>query len=146
MKNTFQRFFNKVEKGGLQGCWNWIGYIRPDGYGDFTNKGKSVKAHRYSYEFFVGKIPNRMVIDHLCRNRSCVNPKHLEVVSLYENIMRGEGIAAQSAKKKFCLNNHPLSGLNVYRYLNKVGRTRRVCRACGRDRTRGYRKQKKTTV
>ena len=71
------RFWSKVRK--TEGCWIWNGAIQNSGYGCFWVNGVSLKAHRLSYELEKGKIPDGLVIDHLCRNRRCVNPRHLEV-------------------------------------------------------------------
>lgn len=73
------------------GCWFWEGGLDKEGYGKFYCKNKTLKAHRYSYELIVGSIPKDLVIDHLCRVRSCVNPDHMEVVTRVENIKRGKG-------------------------------------------------------
>ena len=73
-------------------CWEWRAFIRPNGYGQFN---KNEYAHRVSYEEFVGPIPEGLVIDHLCRNRSCINPEHLEPVTQHENLLRGNGWAGQ---------------------------------------------------
>ncbi len=70
-------------------CWLWTGYKR-GGYGRLKLEGVLKEAHRVSYEYYVGKIPEGLVIDHLCRNRSCINPAHLEPVSIAENIQRGD--------------------------------------------------------
>ena len=69
------------------GCWVWAGSITSEGYGSFY-RGKNLKAHRVVYEFLVGPIPDGLTIDHLCRNKPCVNPAHLEVVTRAENIAR----------------------------------------------------------
>jgi len=70
-------------------CWLWQGIINEAGYGKLKVSKRWVKAHRYSYELFVGDIPEGLTLDHLCRNRSCVNPGHLEPVTLRENVLRG---------------------------------------------------------
>lgn len=86
-----------------------------------------VLAHRYVYEKEVGIIPKDFVIDHLCRNGLCVNPKHLEAVTNIENIMRGNGAPAINARKTHCVRGHELSGDNLYN--RRSGK--RACRTCG---------------
>jgi len=82
-------FINKIELDLLMGCWLWRGSKHPDGYGMFNIIDKPMLAHRISYEYWMGKIPDGLQIDHLCRNRSCCNPNHLEVITPKENINRG---------------------------------------------------------
>lgn len=74
------------------GCWNWKRSLTNMGYARINCGNNSNLAHRYIYEETKGKIPKKMTIDHLCRNRKCINPDHLEVVSLKENIRRGINI------------------------------------------------------
>lgn len=111
-------------------CWEWNKSLRR-GYGRIKQDGKMLGAHRVVYEHLVGKIPNGMILDHVCRNRSCVNPQHLEIVSNKENILRGNGPTALNAKKKNCNKGHPLNGVNlVVRY------SKRYCKECERKRNR----------
>jgi len=84
-----QRFLRFFRVGEEKECWLWLHTKDSKGYGRFGYKYKTYMAHRASYEFFVDTIPNGLVIDHLCRNTSCVNPKHLEPVSLRVNLERG---------------------------------------------------------
>ena len=98
------RFWAKVDRGGPDECWLWTAHIDRDGYGRFERIG----AHRWAYEFAIGPIPDGMQIDHLCRVRRCVNPAHLETVTLAENVLRGQGVTAQQARQTHCKRGHPL--------------------------------------
>ena len=116
-----KRLLAKVTHDG-SGCWVWKANRHYLGYGRIQVEGSSRYAHRVSYELFVGPIPEGLTIDHLCRNRSCVNPKHLEPVTHAEDMAR-----SAPATKTHCKNGHPLSGPNLY--VNATS-GRRQCRAC----------------
>lgn len=96
------------------GCWLWTGGTR-QGYGLYTEYDaasvptrKTRNAHLVVYELLVGPVPAGFQLDHLCRNRICVNPGHLEPVTQRENVLRGEGVAALRARRTTCKNGHPL--------------------------------------
>lgn len=90
-------------------CWHWTGCIDRDGYAKMSTKNRPTMVYRISYELFVGPIPEGMVIDHICRQRDCVNPKHLEVVTSRENTMRSPiAPAALNARKTHCSEGHEL--------------------------------------
>jgi hypothetical protein len=116
------------------GCWNWTGAKSPAGYGKFHNNSGTMQAHRFMYELTKGKISRPLVIDHLCRNRGCVNPKHMEVVTHRENTMRGENIAAKYARATHCVHGHPFDEANTY----VTSKGLRHCRTCKLIRERVY--------
>lgn len=109
--DTQKRFWSKVEQSGK--CWNWTGNLNNGGYGVFSLLRSNWGVHRLSYHLLVGKFPAHLTIDHLCRNRRCLNPKHLEPVTLKENCLRGIGPTALNAKKKTCALGHPYVGDNL---------------------------------
>lgn len=134
-KPEAQRFFGKVarpDNDDRAACWEWQAFVMKNGYGKFgMGRGESpVLAHRWSYEFFRGEIPSGLVIDHLCRNRRCVNPDHLEAVSTRTNLLRGVGIVAQHATKTHCVNGHEFTPENTTTRADHAGARR--CRACMR--------------
>ena len=114
-----------------RGCWEWLGVLNAAGYGRFrTSDGRKVAAHRYSYELHVGLIPNDLTLDHLCRNRRCVNPAHLEIVTRGENTLRSDGVTARNAVATHCPNGHPYDTANTYHRPDG----NRGCRICIRER------------
>jgi hypothetical protein len=126
-RTAVERFWGKADtSAGPDACWLWRASRERGGYGMFHLDGKKRLAHRVAYELAIGPVPEGLVLDHLCRTRDCVNPKHLEPVTFRENVLRGAGITAQCARKSHCLRGHPLSGPNLY--LHSDGR--RECRSC----------------
>jgi hypothetical protein len=132
-----ERFWAKVDRRGAMECWPWQGEIAPNGYGRFWLNGKLDEAHRVAYKVTRGPIPLGLTIDHLCRNRRCVNPMHLEAVSQRENLLRGNGPPGTNARKTSCPRGHPYSGSNLY--LDSKGN--RQCRICRRLNKRAWRRK-----
>jgi hypothetical protein len=120
------RFWAKVNK--TETCWLWTGYTRDDGYGTIQIDHWPVYVHRFSFELFKGKIADGLSVDHLCRVRNCVNPEHLEAVTMRENTLRGVSPIARQARQTHCKRGHELTGENLK--LKGVNKTMRCCRKC----------------
>lgn len=137
---TVERFWSHVEK--TETCWLWIGSTTTDGYGSFRGTpgryGRVDKAHRWSYEHFVGPIPEGLTIDHLCRVRNCVNPEHLEPVTPAENMRRA---LPCYRLKTHCIRGHALSGDNL-----AIVCGARVCKTCRRIIKQAYLERKKRSA
>ena len=122
--STLEKFEQYVRR--TDGCWEWTGHCYGNGYAAITHDRHQMLAHRWSYEHFVGHIPDGLTIDHLCRNRRCVRPDHLEPVTSGENTRR--------AMRNTCIKGHPFDEANTWTYRGK-----RYCRTCRRDRNRARR-------
>lgn len=130
-RQILTRFWEKVDRRGPDECWEWRGGKYSNGYGRFTVGGTkrmwSYVAHRFAYEISVGPVDSALDLDHLCRNRSCVNPAHLEPVSRAENLRRAREFKAPVTH---CRHGHEYTPENTY--VNPKGR--RICRTCRRAR------------
>lgn len=122
-------------------CWEWQASKNKKGYGRFALAREVKLAHRLSYEAVLGPVPSGLQLDHLCRTPSCVRPDHLEPVSSRVNTMRGQGVAAEFARRTHCGKGHEYTPENL---IPGVGH--RQCRACfrikDRDRKRRIRAEK----
>lgn len=120
---AIDRFRNWYVVNEETGCWDWQGFTLR-GYGRFWHDGGQL-AHRFAYEHYRGAISDDLVVDHLCRNRSCVNPDHMELVTPAENTRRGE-----RATRATCPSGHPYDKVTTNR---RTGHQQRRCSTCDRE-------------
>lgn len=124
---VIDRLLSKVEKREGDGCWYWTDHLNR-GYGQMNVGGKQMKPYRLSYEAFIGEIPDGLVIDHMCRNPTCINPMHLRAVTQRVNILCGDTFAARKKAQTHCLRGHPLVDGNIYYSTGGGGRRCCECR------------------
>ena len=127
-----QRFTSRIKK-AVNGCIEWTGRLDIGGYGTLSVNSRAIKAHRVSYMLYKGQIPEGLQIDHLCRNRKCVNPEHLEAVTQKINVLRGESPTAKNARKTHCWHGHELTKENTFYFTD---RPFRCCKICYSTKTR----------
>lgn len=141
-----ERIAEKIEErdGGFSTpCWFWTGYINRLGYAVLSIQDRPNYVHRLSYQIHIGKIPEGLELDHLCRNRSCVNPSHLEPVTNRENVLRGLVptifAAFNKARKEaaeartHCKLGHELTPENTRVEMRKGVIGNRLCKTCQRE-------------
>jgi hypothetical protein len=122
------RFWMKVKKTG--GCWEWQSNKSHNGYGLFKIGKIDYRAHRVSLQLSGFILEPKMTIDHLCRNRACVNPEHMEQTTQKENTLRGISFSAKNAQKTHCPKNHKYDRIN--------SRCRRICSICENERKKNW--------
>lgn len=137
-RESLARFNQFADKsGGPQACWLWTGKMNADGYGTGTLDGHAVGAHGVGYRLLVGPVPEGLELDHVCRNRACVNPAHLEPVTHKTNVLRGTSKIANHARQTHCKHGHAFDAKNTAFRLQPNGITlRRACRECHRIRSK----------
>lgn len=129
---------HKITRIPFSGCWLWTGGTNGKGYGIYyTTRGsnKYIVLHRAFYMYYKGEIPDGLCLDHLCRVKCCVNPDHLEAVTVGENTMRGIGFAPMNAKKTHCAKGHEYSATNTHHRLTGG----RECKQCKTDWEKAFR-------
>ena len=149
MRSPLYRFLQKIWIDDA-GCWLWTASMDRHKYGQFRERpGRMVLAHRWGYEHLVGPIPNGLCLDHLCRITWCVNPEHLEPVTMKTNINRGLPPLVSGrfhADKTHCAKGHPFSEENTRVEWRKLESGRmgihRQCRECSRKKSLAYWRRK----
>lgn len=134
-----ERFWQYVDRDGPGGCWQWTGGLS-HGYGNFMVRRDDgsyaqVQAHRFAWRLLVGDVPDGLVMDHLCRNKRCVRPQHLQPVTQQVNVQRG----AASWWSPTCRRGHVFTSENTY--VNGDGY--RVCKTCRAATHARYRERKR---
>lgn len=143
MATLLQRFLSKIVEDPQTGCWLWTGARhKRDRYALFKAGGRCRQAHRVSYEIFVGEIPAGLDLDHTCRRRECVCPRHLAPVTERENVINSA--SPQAARERqlartHCKRKHAFTPENTRYNAQNV----RVCKACDRLRQRAYKQRKR---
>lgn len=125
---VWERFLLQWARDLETGCWEWSGSTAGGGYARLSVDGERVQAHRWVYEELIGDIPEGRDLDHLCRNRGCVNPGHVEPVTRRENLVRGETRIAEQVEQTHCKRGHEFTEENTY----VTSEGKRQCRACKR--------------
>lgn len=133
-----ERFWSKCTPEPNSGCWLWLAFVHHDGYGRFRFSSRMAVAHRVAYAALVGEVPSGLQLDHLCRERSCCNPAHLEPVTQQVNILRGDA-GAHERLKTHCPHGHEYTEENTYM---SPGRVHRDCKTCRLGRQKRKRDNK----
>jgi hypothetical protein len=105
-------------------CWVWTGAITSRGYGSVQHDRRRVSVHRLTYELLIGPIPDDLTVDHLCRNKRCANPAHMEPVTRRVNVLRAQ------PERRRCPQGHALAGPNLVVRVRRDTEIHRMCRVC----------------
>jgi hypothetical protein len=132
-ENRLARMESRITRDLATGCWNWDRIGTPGGYGIIGIRGRRTVAHRGVWELLRGPVPEGMDLDHLCRNRLCVNPDHLEVVTRSTNLRRG-------FEARGCKNGHAFNHDDFSIVRRADGVIERRCKACHRERNKRCKK------
>lgn len=124
-ESDIARFWPRVNKNGPNGCWEWTGALNNYGYGAFSIGRPMYPAHRVAYVLILGPVPSNHPLDHLCRNRKCVNPDHLDAVPQKINMQRGWW-----GTKEHCIHGHLYTPENTYVATDG----HRTCRTCRKEK------------
>lgn len=132
-EEEMSRFLEKVKQPILDHkCWEWTANQDKDGYGMFFLRRRNRRAHRVSYYAYKGEIPKGFVVHHICKNRRCVNPNHLEARSIYDNLMDSNNVGAINKRRVYCKNGHKF---------DKVYGNQRYCSICENEKQKRLRKK-----
>ena len=128
------RFWAKVHKDRF-GCWMWIGAVDSRGYGRFFFNSQNARAYHLAWEDHYGTRPVGVELHHLCYNKTCVNPLHLQPLTRAEHVLLGNGVSGRNARVVSCPHGHPLEW--------NAGHTRRFCKTCHQQQgSRRYYRQR----
>jgi hypothetical protein len=144
-----ERLWPRFELKPDTGCWMWQGADNGKGYGQIWMNGRMRRVHRIAYLLTFGPLPADKQIDHLCRERACLNPEHMQVVSNRENVARGNGPGALAARTNRCKNGHEFTPENTYHYTHsqsKGGGPGRRCNTCHAATNRAYKQRQKAAL
>lgn len=130
---AIERQLSGITLHGSWMCWRLANTPRSTGYSRFSLKNRGTTGHRAIYEYLMGSLRDDLTLDHLCRNRWCVNPNHLDPVTMRVNILRGASPSAVNARKVSCPKGHPYNAVK-----NSTGE--RYCLICGRNKLRRHRR------